>query len=35
MLYASVAAVAGLAGAGAAWWKFQQHPVAEAARCCW
>lgn len=27
MLYASVAALAGLAGAGAAWWKFQPHGV--------
>ncbi|MFC5520460.1 TlpA disulfide reductase family protein [Polaromonas jejuensis] len=28
MLYGSVAAVAGLAGAGAAWWKFQPHAPA-------
>jgi thiol-disulfide isomerase/thioredoxin len=27
MLYASVAALAGLAGAGAAWWKLQPHGV--------
>jgi thiol-disulfide isomerase/thioredoxin len=27
MLYGGVAAAAGLAGAGAAWWKFQPHDV--------
>ena len=27
MLYGGVAAVAGLAGAGVAWWKFQPHEV--------
>ncbi|MGH6639005.1 MAG: TlpA disulfide reductase family protein [Polaromonas sp.] len=31
MLYGGVAAVAGLAGAGAAWWKFRPHDVAPAA----
>jgi len=31
MLYSGVAAVAGLAGAGVAWWKFQPHAVAPAA----
>jgi thiol-disulfide isomerase/thioredoxin len=29
MLYGSVAALAGLAGAGVAWWKFQPHAVDE------
>ena len=28
MLYGGVAAVASLAGAGVAWWKFQPHEVA-------
>jgi thiol-disulfide isomerase/thioredoxin len=31
MLYGGVAAVAGLAGATAAWWKFQPHQVEQAA----
>ncbi len=40
MLYSSVAAVAGLAGAGAAWWKFRPHDVvavepAKAAESFW
>lgn len=30
MLYGGAAAVAGLAGAGVAWWKFQPHEVAPA-----
>ena len=30
MLYGGVAAAAALAGAGAAWWKFQSHAVKEA-----
>lgn len=31
MLYGGVAAAAGLAGAGVAWWKFQPHEVAATA----